>query len=88
MFVSSYRDSCLIRICSLESHKKKKEKKKTNPKGISVPRELQQRHLQRRNRSHANPLAPSMQIACRWVDIHYPARLWLDMKLSCCLHQL
>lgn len=29
-----------------------------------------------------------MQIACRWVDIHYPPRLWLDMKLSCCLHQL
>lgn len=42
----------------------------------------------RRYRSYPNPSVLSMQITCRWVDIHSPARLWLDMKLSCCLHQL
>ena len=42
----------------------------------------------RRYRSDPNPSVLSMQITCRWVDIHSPARLWLDMKLSCCLHQL
>lgn len=42
----------------------------------------------RRSRSYPNPSVLSMQITCRRVDIHYAARLWLDMKLSCCLHQL
>lgn len=42
----------------------------------------------RRYRSYPNPSVLSMQITCRWVDIHSPARLWLDMKLCCCLHQL
>jgi len=42
----------------------------------------------RRNRSYPNPSVLSMQITCHPVDIHYPARLWMDMKLSCCLHQL
>lgn len=37
MFVSSYRDSCLIRICSLESHKKKKKKKKRIRRGFQFP---------------------------------------------------
>lgn len=39
-------------------------------------------------RSYPNPSVLFMQITCRWVDIHSPARLWLDMKLSCCLYQL
>lgn len=52
-----------------------------------------QRHISalpflRRCRSYPNPSVLSMQITCRWVDIHYSARLWLDMKLPCCLHQL
>lgn len=64
---------------------------KTNPR-VWVTHELQ-RHIfalpfLRRYRSYPNPSVLFMQITCRWVDIHSPARLWLDMKLSCCLHQL
>lgn len=42
----------------------------------------------RRYRSYPNPCLLSMQITCRRVDIHSPARLWLDTKLPCCFHRV
>lgn len=83
----SYQDNCLIGICWLESHENKSE-------GLGCSW-ITATHFcfacfffRRRYRSYPNPSVLSMQITCRWVDIHSPARLWLDMKLSCCLHQL
>lgn len=76
----SYRDNCLIGICWLESHENKSERCLCV---FALPF-----FFLRRSRSYPNPSVLSMQITCRRVDIHYAARLWLDMKLSCCLHQL
>lgn len=92
----SYQDNCLIGICWLESHEKKRNKtkkpNKTNPRDSRCSW-ITAAHLcsaspLRRHWSSPNPSVLSMQITCHRVDIHSPARLRLDTKLSCCLHQL
>lgn len=82
MFFYSYQDNCLIGICWLESHENKSE-------GLRCRWITETRFFFcDAYRSYPNPSVLSMQITRRRADIHSPARLWLDMKLSCCLHQL
>ena len=82
----SYQDNCLIGICCLESHENKSEGSWCS--WITATHFFFSSSFPWDATDHSLiPLCCLCKSHVAAVDIHSPARLWLDTKLSCCLHQ-